>query len=133
VGSVLLGTAEFIKRARKVRKVFGGGMRQAGYLAAAGIYALEHNIDRLTIDHTHAREIAETLLKKSFTGKMMPVETNIIIFEVIEPYSAKSLSEELLRFDIRVMPISATQIRMVLHLDVTCQMVKETIRVIESL
>ncbi len=133
VGSVLLGTAEFIKRARRVRKVFGGGMRQAGYLAAAGIYALEHNIDRLTIDHKHAREIAEALLKKSFTGKMMPVETNIIIFEVVESYSAKSLSEELLRFNIRVMPISATQIRMVLHLDVTCQMVKETIRVIESL
>ena len=133
VGSVLLGTTEFIKRARRVRKVFGGGMRQAGYLAAAGIYALKHHVKRLAIDHKHARQIAEALLKKQFTGKMMPVETNIILFEVVKPYSAKSFSEELLSFNIRVMPISQTQIRMVLHLDVTARMVKDTIRVIERL
>lgn len=133
VGSILLSTSEFIKKARRVRKVLGGGMRQAGYLAAAGMYALEHHVERLTVDHKHARQIGEALLKKQFTGKMMPVETNIIIFEVGEPYSAKSFSDELLRFNIRVMPISPTQIRMVLHLDVTDQMVKETIRVIERL
>lgn len=133
VGSILLGSTEFIKMARRVRKVFGGGMRQAGYLAAAGIYALENHVERLTIDHKHAWQIAEALLKKQFTGKMMPVETNIILFKVVEPYSAKSFSEELLRFNIRVMPISKTQIRMVLHLDITDEMVKETIKVIERL
>jgi len=66
VGSLLLGKQDYIKQARRVRKVFGGGMRQAGYLAAAGIYAIEHNIPRLAEDHEHAKEIAEALEKKSF-------------------------------------------------------------------
>lgn len=134
VGSVLLGTTEFIKKARRVRKVFGGGMRQCGYLAAAGIYALENNIQRLAQDHLHAKLIAEALLNKSFTGKMMPVETNIIIFEVTgNDYTAKSLTETLAKHEILVMEISATQIRIVLHLDVTEEMVANTIFIIEHL
>ncbi|KAA9034652.1 low-specificity L-threonine aldolase [Ginsengibacter hankyongi] len=130
VGSVLLGKKDFIRKARRVRKVFGGGMRQAGYLAAAGIFALQNNIERLVIDHQHAKKIAEALLKKPFTGKMMPVETNIIIFEVIGNYTAKGLAEVLRKHDILVMAISETQVRMVLHLDVTERMVEETIKVI---
>ncbi len=133
VGSVLIGSKDLIKKARRVRKVFGGGMRQAGYLAAAGIYALENNIDRLHTDHAHAKLIAEALLKKSFTGKMMPVETNIIIYEVQNNYTASSLAEAFKEENILVMPISPTQIRMVLHLDVTKEMVQETIEVIEFL
>jgi threonine aldolase len=133
VGSVLMGKKEFIKRARRVRKVFGGGMRQAGYLAAAGIYALHNNVERLLIDHRHAKEIADALIKKPFTGKMMPVQTNIIIFEVINNYSANSLAETLKGHDILVMPISNTQIRMVLHLDITRQMVDQTVELINSL
>ena len=133
VGSVLLGNNEFIKKARRIRKVFGGGMRQAGYLAAAGIYALEHNVERLAIDHLRAKQIADALLKKDLTGKMLPVETNIIIFEVIGFYSAKTLTEAFQKFNIRVMPISPTQIRMVLHLDISEEMVAETINVIQQL
>jgi threonine aldolase len=133
VGSVLLGNKEFIQKARRVRKVFGGGMRQAGYLAAAGIFALENNVERLAEDHRHAKEIAEALLKKDFIGKMMPVETNILIFEVIKSYTAKSLAEEFLKHDILVIAISSTQIRMVLHLDVSEEMVKRTIDVIGML
>ncbi len=134
VGSVLLGKKDFIKQARRVRKVFGGGMRQAGFMAAAGTYALEHHIERLEVDHIHAKQTAEALLKKEFTGKMLPVETNIIIFEVVDDfYSAKSLAEAFKKYDILVMPISSTQIRMVFHLDITEQMVKETINVIEQL
>lgn len=133
VGSVLLGSQEFIHRARRVRKVFGGGMRQGGYLAAAGIYALKNNIKRLNLDHLRAKDIAAALLKKSFTGKMMPVETNIIIFEIIGNYTAKSLVEEFAKHEIAVMAISSTQIRMVLHLDVTEEMVRETIGIIEML
>jgi threonine aldolase len=133
VGSVLIGSNDLIKKARRYRKVFGGGMRQAGFLAAAGIYALENNIDRLAVDHLHAKQIAEALLKKPFTGKMMPVETNIIIFEVINNYTAASLAEELKKYDILVTAISPTQIRMVLHLDVTEEMVHKTISVIEEL
>ena len=134
VGSVLLGKKDFIKQARRVRKVFGGGMRQAGFMAAAGTYALEHHIERLKVDHIHAKQTAEALLKKEFTGKMLPVETNIIIFEVVDDfYSAKSLAEAFKKYDILVMPISSTQIRMVFHLDITEQMVKETLDAIIDL
>lgn len=134
IGSVLLGKKDYIKQAKRVRKAFGGGMRQAGFMAAAGIYALEHHIQRLEIDHRHAKQVAEALLKKDFVGKMLPVETNIIIFEVRKDfYTAKSLADELLKFDIKVIPISPTQIRMVFHLDITEQMVKETLQAIDSL
>ncbi len=133
VGSVLTGNKAFIKKARRIRKVFGGGMRQAGYLAAAGIYALEHNIERLNTDHANAKLIAEKLLKKEFTGHMMPVETNIIIFEVKGSYTAKKLADELKKYDILAIPISPTQIRMVFHLDITEYMIAETIKVIEAL
>jgi len=133
VGSVLLGDHDFIQKARRVRKVFGGGMRQAGYLAAAGIYALENNIDRLALDHRHTKQIEEALKRKEFTGKIMPVETNILIFQVKGNYTAKSLAEEFKKNDILVSAISPTQIRMVLHLDVSEEMVQETIRVIEML
>lgn len=133
VGSVLLGSNDFIQKARRVRKVFGGGMRQAGYMAAAGIYALENNIDRLALDHRHAKQIEEALLKKDFTGDIMPVETNIIIFRVKGNYTAKSLAEEFRNHDILVSAISPTQIRMVLHLDVTEEMVLKTIEVIQNL
>ena len=87
VGSLLIGTKELIRKARRYRKVFGGGMRQAGYLAAAGIYALENNTERLAIDHAHAASLAAALSKKEFTGYIYPVETNIIIFEVLPPFT----------------------------------------------
>ena len=133
VGSVLLGNKDFIEKARRIRKVFGGGMRQAGYLAAAGIYALENNIERLALDHRHAQQIVAVLKEKDFTGNMYPVETNIIIFEVKGEYSAKSLAEKFKENEILVMAISPTQIRMVLHLDVSEEMVKETVSVIAGL
>lgn len=134
VGSVLLGKTNFIKKARRVRKVFGGGMRQAGYLAAAGIYALENNIARLAEDHRHASEIAAALAKKDFVGKIMPVETNIIIFEVEgDRFTAKTLAERFKEDNILCIAISPSQVRMVTHLDVTDAMVKNLIRVIEAM
>lgn len=133
VGSLLLGNREYIQKARRVRKVFGGGMRQAGYLAAAGIYALENNIGRLELDHQHAHQISTILLKKNWVGEMMPVETNIIIFEVLPPYTPKSFANKLAEFSILVMPISTTQVRMVTHLDVTEEMTKNLIGIIETL
>lgn len=133
VGSVLIGKADFIKKARRVRKVFGGGMRQAGYLAAAGIYALEHNVERLAEDHEHAKKIAEALIKKDFVGAMYPVETNILIFEVLKNYTATGLCERLKQDNILCLPISPTQVRMVTHLDITPVMVQNLISVIESL
>jgi threonine aldolase len=133
VGSLLLGKYDFIKKARRVRKVFGGGMRQAGYLAAAGIYALENNIARLAEDHLHAHQIAEALIKKDFIGKIMPVETNIIIFEIINSYTANEFCERLKQDDILCLPISPTQVRMVTHLDFTKEMLIKLIAVIEAL
>jgi threonine aldolase len=133
LGSLLLGNFDYIKQARRVRKVFGGGMRQAGYMAAAGIYALENNIVRLGEDHHHAKQIAEALLQKDFIGKMMPVETNILIFEVTGSYTPKELCDTLKRYDILCLPISPTQVRMVTHLDITKEMVKDLIELIAAL
>lgn len=133
IGSILLGSAAFIRQARRVRKVFGGGMRQAGFMAAAGIYALQHHVDRLAEDHAHARQIAETLEKKDFVASIMPVETNIIIFEVAQGICAKSLAAQLKENDILAIAIAANQLRFVTHLDITPEMVRRTISVIEAL
>ena len=108
-------------------------MRQAGYLAAAGIYAIENNIQRLAEDHHHAKEIAAALLKKDFVGKMMPVETNILIFEVHGSYSAQSFTEYLKQHQILCIAISPTQVRMVTHLDVSAAMVGLLIKLIEAM
>ena len=133
VGSLLLGKENFIQKARRIRKVFGGGMRQAGYLAAAGIYALENNISRLEQDHQHAKQIATALSKKDFVAKVMPVETNILIFELTGRFTAKSFEIELAKLGILTIAISATQLRMVTHLDVSSEMVNQLISIIESL
>lgn len=133
VGSLLLGTKEFIYKARRIRKVFGGGMRQAGYLAAAGIYALQNNVQRLKEDHDNARLIAGALSQKSFIGTILPVETNIIIFEVKGTYSAQSLADKFKENGILVIPISKSQIRIVTHLDITPQMVEHTLQFIHKL
>jgi threonine aldolase len=133
IGSLLLGDKIFIKNARRVRKVFGGGMRQAGFMAAAGLYALQNQVNRLEQDHLHAREIASVLEKKDFTDSILPVETNIIIFSVKQPHSAREIVEIFRNKDILLYAIAPTQIRMVLHLDITSVMVDHTIDVINSL
>lgn len=133
VGSVLIGTSELIRKARRVRKLFGGGMRQAGYLAAAGIYALEHHIARLADDHRHAREIEAALRVRDFVGEILPVETNIIIFEVKGRYSAAQFAARFREEDVYMIAISPTQIRIVVHLDIKPADVKRTIELIETL
>jgi threonine aldolase len=133
MGSVLVGSETFIREARRVRKKLGGGLRQAGYMAATGIYALENHLQRLEQDHHHAKQIAHALLEKNFTGHMLPVETNILIFEVIGDWTPVSFAEYLLREGIKVMPISTNQVRMVTHLDVTPEMVEKTCQVIGAM
>ena len=133
VGSVLIGTQKFIIKARRVRKIFGGGMRQAGYLAAACIYALDNNIERLGEDHHHAQQLADVLKQKDFVGEILPVETNIIIFEVKEKYTPAQLQAKLKKHDILAIAISQNQIRLVTHLDVTTEMIDQTINVIQEL
>ncbi|MEP6675355.1 MAG: low-specificity L-threonine aldolase [Ferruginibacter sp.] len=133
VGSLLLGKLDYIKKARRVRKVFGGGMRQAGYIAAAGIYALENNIGRLDEDHVHAKQVAAALIKKDFVGAMMPVETNILIFEIKGHYNPQTFVDYLRQHDILCLPISATQVRMVTHLDVTPGMIERLVKLIHDM
>lgn len=127
IGSILLGTETFIKKARRIRKVLGGGMRQAGYMAAAGLFGLQHHVERLAVDHFHAKEIAEELLKKDFVGKMMPVETNIIIFEILSGGGPVAFCERMKNNGILCLPISETQVRMVTHLNVNEDMVKHVL------
>lgn len=133
VGSVLLGNKNFIQKARRIRKVFGGGMRQAGVLAAAGIYALQNNINRLAQDHLHTKQIQQALQEKYFIGEIFPVETNIIIFEIKEKYTAPEFITLLKENNILAIAISNTQIRIVVHLDITENMVQQTLEVIKKL
>lgn len=130
VGSVLLGKKDFIHRARRIRKLLGGGMRQAGYLAAAGLYALQHHINRLSEDHAHARQIAGVLEKQHFVKSIMPVETNIIIFEVNSPYTAAHITGKLKERGVLVNAVSARRVRMVTHLDISPAMAEAACDVI---
>lgn len=132
VGSLLLGSDAFIKKARRIRKVFGGGMRQAGYLAAAGIYALQHHVKRLEQDHLHAKMLAKALAEKEFVEEVMPVETNIIIFKLKEGFQPKSLVAKMKEEDVLWYAISPTQVRIVTHLDISEEMIRMTIEKMEN-
>ena len=133
VGSVLVGSKDFIKKARRWRKVFGGGMRQAGFLAAAGIYALDHHIERLTIDHENAILLKDALVKKDFVQEVLEVETNIVIAILQEKYTPTSLVSKLAESGILAYAMSPTQIRFVLHLDITEAQLAKTIETINNL
>lgn len=131
VGSVLLADAVTIKYARRVRKVLGGGMRQAGFLAAAGIYALDNHVERLKIDHAHARILADELAKCSWVTNVLPADTNIVLFDTAGP--ADEVVKKLRNKGIICMNTSPTRIRFVLHLDVHPQQVEYTVGVLKNL
>jgi threonine aldolase len=131
VGSLLLGKKDFIKKARRIRKVFGGGMRQAGFMAAAGIYALQNNIERLADDHKHAQQLADAIKKKSFVKQLLPVETNIIIIETHDN-TAQSIVNKLAEKNIRCYAIATNRIRFVMHLDISQEMLNRTLEIIEA-
>jgi len=131
VGSVLLGKKDFIKKARRIRKVFGGGMRQGGFVAAAGIYALKNNIERLKEDHDHAKRIGNAIAGNSMTKSVFPVETNIIIFETVT--AATAIVEKLKNKNILCYATAPDRVRLVVHLDITEEMVNKTIEVIKGI
>lgn len=133
VGSLLIGSSDFIEKARRVRKVLGGGMRQAGLLAAAGIYALDHHVDRLAEDHRKARQLADMLERKTWVKTLFPVETNILLFEVQGKYTPEQLCHKLKEARILATAVSANQVRMVVHLDITEPMVETTLAALKSL
>jgi len=128
VGSVLLAKKETIRYARRVRKALGGGMRQAGFLAAAGIYALDHHIERLKIDHEHARILAQELESSNWVTGVVPVETNIVLFDTVDP--ASTIVQKLLAHGIKCNATGPRRIRFVTHLDIHPNQVEYTARLI---
>lgn len=125
IGSVLLGTKDFIKKARRVRKRLGGGWRQAGYLAAAGIYALDNNINRLKEDHARARIIGETMAKLPEVEEILPVDTNIVIFRLNEKILSSDYVQLLHEKGIRAATFGKHLVRFVTHLDFTDEHLEE--------
>lgn len=122
VGSVLVGDEAFMKNAIRIRKILGGGMRQVGYLAAAGLYALDHHIDRLAEDHHKAKAIAQVLNQLSYIKKVEPVETNIIIFELVNKADEKAFLSQLMNLNIKLSGMGSGKLRIVTHLDYTDEM-----------
>ncbi|RZJ34248.1 MAG: aminotransferase class I/II-fold pyridoxal phosphate-dependent enzyme [Flavobacterium sp.] len=117
IGSLLISDKVTINKALRVRKILGGGMRQAGFLAAAGIYALENNISRLSEDHRRTKEIAQVLSKTSWIGSIEPVETNILIFSLKNAANEALLLERLRQKGISISSMGGGKLRIVTHLD----------------
>ncbi|WP_299157504.1 GntG family PLP-dependent aldolase [uncultured Tenacibaculum sp.] len=122
VGSVLVGTNEHIEKALRVRKLFGGGMRQAGFLAAAGIYALDNLVDRLAEDHSRAKAIGAVLENCSYVKKVEPIETNIVIFYVNDAIDPMDFIKKMEQKRILLISMGDGKIRIVTHLDFTDDM-----------
>lgn len=133
IGSLLLGDAIAIKKARRIRKILGGGMRQVGFLAGAGIYALQHNIERLQEDHHKAKKLEDALKTIAFVKEVLPVATNIVVFKVVDAVSSATIIKRLLDQNVKVVPFGKQQIRMVTHLDFTEDMLQATVGILKTI
>ncbi|MCI5055145.1 MAG: beta-eliminating lyase-related protein [Flavobacteriales bacterium] len=133
IGSVLVGSNAFIKKARRIRKVFGGGMRQAGYLAAAGLFALEHNIERLEQDHKRAQILGDHLNNLNFVSLVFPVETNIVLVKTSENFQAQDIVSRLERSKIKIVSMGKHLIRFVTHLDFDDMQLEEVLKKLRQL
>ena len=133
IGSVLIGDEEIMEGAIRVRKIFGGGMRQVGYLAAAGLYALDNHIDRLEDDHTKAQEIGDVLRTMSSVKVVEPIETNIIIFELNRDVNETEFVQRLADNNIHIIGMGGGKLRMVTHLDYTNEMHEKLISTLSHL
>ena len=133
IGSVLLSDAETIHRALRVRKIFGGNMRQSGYLAAAGIYALQNNINRLEEDHKRAKELGQVLEQLAWIEKVAPVETNIIVFSVQPHIKDQEVIEMLKQKGIAISLLAKGKLRIVTHLDYRQVMHEYVLEALEKL
>ncbi len=129
VGSVLVCRKELEHKVRRARKAFGGGMRQAGFLAAAGIFALDNNINRLKEDHSRAKELGNVIKDKSYVRSIMPVDSNIIIFELIATITPQQFLTKLADHQIKALAFGATQVRLVTHLDFNDLMLEKSVQV----
>ena len=132
MGSVLIGKKDFMKNAMRVRKVLGGGMRQVGFMAAAGIYALENHIDRLAKDNERAQEIGNILNSLSYVREIEPIETNIVIFYLNVDVDERSFTEYLSENNIRISNMGQGKLRIVTHLDYTEEMHQKFLEVLKQ-
>ncbi|PWL31157.1 GntG family PLP-dependent aldolase [uncultured Roseivirga sp.] len=133
VGSLLIGSHADIKRAKRIRKVMGGAWRQAGYVAAAGLYALENHVDRLVEDHNKAKEMAKVLEGLDYVEEVLPCETNILIFKLTDKYTNQSFLDKLAENDILAFGFGPQLIRFVTHYDFTDDDLTKTIEVLKKL
>ncbi len=133
VGSLLLGNDEFIRQARRVRKLMGGGMRQAGYLAAAGTFALENNISRMLEDHSRAEMFSGILQEQSYVEKVIPPETNILFFQLSKKIHASAFLELLKSKGILATAFGTDMIRLVFHLDISRDGFEQACQVFQTL
>jgi threonine aldolase len=133
VGSLLIGDQEFIRQARRFRKVMGGGMRQAGFLAAAANYALDHQVERLKTDNDRAKKIGALLETLPYVANVRPVASNIVIFDLKGELMAEEYLEKLKAKGILASPFGPQTIRFVTHLDVTESMIEQVLKTLPSL
>lgn len=133
VGSVLLGSASDIKRAKRIRKAMGGAWRQAGYIAAAGLYALENHVDRLAEDHAKAQAIAEVLAAQHYVEEVLPCETNILIFKLTDAYTNETFLARLKQHDVHAFGFGPQLIRFVTHYDFTDEHLEQLLRVLKTI
>lgn len=133
VGSVLVCKKELEPKARRMRKAFGGGMRQAGFLAAAGIYALDHHITRLKEDHARAKILGQELSRLPWVRSVMPVDTNIVIFSVTPATTPEQVLARLAEHNIKAIKFGPQEIRLVTHLDFNDAMLEKAVSVVKKL
>jgi threonine aldolase len=131
-GSLLLGKQKHIVKAHRLRKVMGGGMRQAGYIAAAGIYALDHNVERLREDHRRAKRLEKELVSLPYVADVLPVETNIVIFQLHSSVSESKFLNYLQLNEVKALSMGKRLIRFVFHLDVSDEQFAMLIRALRS-
>lgn len=132
VGSVLIGSKDHIRKARRIRKILGGGMRQVGYLAAAGIYALDHHIARLKEDHHRASILGKTFEQLSYVEELLPVDTNIVVVRLAPAFPLKEYLKTLAEKNVRAIAFGEQMVRFVTHLDFTDQMLEQTLKIVKE-
>jgi threonine aldolase len=133
VGSLLIGNQSFIKKSRRIRKAFGGGMRQAGFLAAAGSYALTHHVARLKDDNNNAKKIGDILRGCSYVENLRSVQTNIVIFDVKSPFTSATFLEKLRAKGVEAAAFGPQTVRFVFHLHITAEMMADLAGILKSM
>ena len=132
MGSVLIGNSDLMKGAIRVRKILGGGMRQVGFAAAAGLYALDNHFERLAEDHKKAKEIGEMIQTLSLIKKVEPIETNIIIFELNDNVNESEFQQKLKDNNVHIIGMGSNKLRMVTHLDYTDDMHSKLLEILKT-